>query len=86
VFVVNSHQLTSSTVKLASFPGHLPLHSLDHIRDLWTTRRSGRRPGISSTSSNHKMDSIMTYMYVDSVLVIIAMCPRTLLHVLASTT
>ena len=56
---------------LASFPGHLLFRSLDRICDLWTTRRSGRRPGISSTSSNRKMDSNMTY--VDSVVVIMAM-------------
>jgi len=51
--------------RLALFPGRLPLRSLDCIRDLWTARRSGRRPGITSTSSNRKVDSIMTY--VDSV-------------------
>jgi len=45
---------------LALFPSHLWLRSLDHIRDLWTIRRSGRRPGISFTSSNRKVDSIMT--------------------------
>jgi len=45
---------------LASFPGRLPLRSLYRIRDLWTARRSGRRPGITSTSSNRKVDSIMT--------------------------
>ena len=59
---------------LASFPGCLLLRFLDHIHDLWTARRSGRRPGITSTSSNRKVDSIMTY--VDSVLVIMATCPR----------
>ena len=74
----------STSLELASCPGRLPLHSLDRICDFWTARRSGRRPGISSTSSNCKVDSIMTY--VDSVSVIMATCPRTLLHVLASTT
>ena len=54
---------------LALFSGHLLLRSLDHIRDFWTTRSSTRRPGISSTSSNCKADSIM--MYVDSVSVIL---------------
>ena len=38
-----------------------------------------RRPGISSTSSNRKVDSTMTY--VDSVSVIMATCPRTFLRV-----
>ena len=37
-----------SRPRLASFPGHFPLRSLDRIRDLWTAWRSGRRPGISS--------------------------------------
>jgi len=37
-------------------------------------QRSRRRPGITSTSSNCKVDSIMTY--VDSVSVIIATCPQ----------
>ena len=46
--------------------------------------KNRRRPGTYSTSSNHKVDSIMTY--VDSVSVIMATCPHTLLHVLASTT
>ena len=81
------HQLANVfSSKLASFPGHLLLCSLDRIRDLWTASRSGRRAGTSSTcmSSNCKVDSIMTY--VDSVSVIMATCPRTLLHVLASTT
>ena len=71
--------LTSGTVaiglnciSLASFPGRLPQRSLDRIRVLWRARRSGRRPGITSTSSNCKVDSMMTY--VDSVLVIMAMC------------
>jgi len=69
-----AHNILHSTSYIASFPGRLPLHSLDCIRDLWTTRRSRRRPSIASTSSNCKVDSIM--MYVDSVLVIMAMCPR----------
>jgi len=47
---------------LASFQGHLPFRSLDCIRELWTAWRSGRRPGASSTSSNRKVDSIMTYV------------------------
>jgi len=46
---------------IASFPGRLPLRFLGRIHDLWTTWRSGRRPGITSTSSNRKVDSIMTY-------------------------
>jgi len=66
--------------KLASFPGCLLLHSLDRICNLWTARRSGRRPGISSTSLNHKVDSIMTCM--DSVSVIMATCPHMFLRVL----
>ena len=74
---------SSKVQKLASFPGRLLLRSLDRICDLWTARRSGRRPGSSSTSSNRKVDSIMTY--VDSVSVIMAMCPRTLLRVLLRT-
>ena len=65
---------------LASFPGCLPLHSLDSIRDLWTARRSGRRPDISCMSSHCKVDLIMTYG--DSVSVTMAMCPCTL-HTLA---
>jgi len=32
------------TCTLALFPGRLPLRSLDRMCDLWTTRRSGRRP------------------------------------------
>jgi len=82
------------TVKVSSFPGRLPLHSLDRIRDLWTTRRSGRSPGITSTSSNLKVmsyvDSVSSnrkvMTYVDLVSVIMATCLHTLLHVLASTT
>ena len=65
---------TTQMAALATFPGRLSLHSLDCIHDLWTNLRSGRRPGITSTTSNRKVDSIMTY--VDSVLVIMAMCPR----------
>ena len=65
---------THSMIQLASFPGCLPLCFLDRIHDLWTARRSGRRPGIPSTSSNCKVDSIMTY--VDSVSVIMSTCPR----------
>ena len=56
---------------LVSFPGCLLLPFLDCICDLWTTWRSGRRPGTTATSSNRKVDSIMTY--VDSVSVIMAM-------------
>jgi len=59
---------------VASFSGRLPLRSLHCICDLWTTWRSGRRPGISSTWSNRKVDLIM--MYVDSVLVTTATCPH----------
>ena len=59
-------------LSLASFPGRLPLRFLDRICDLWTARRSGRRPSISSTSSHRKVGSIMRY--VDSVSVIMATC------------
>ena len=45
---------------IASFLGCLPLCFLDYIHDLWTTRRSRRRPGITSMSPNRKVDSIMT--------------------------
>jgi len=66
--ILNQYSRTSlcgHRLDLASFPDHLLLRSLDCIRDLWTDRRSARRPGITSTSSNCKVDSIMTY--VDSV-------------------
>jgi len=63
-----------SVYALASFPGCLPLRSLDCICKLWASQGSGRRPGMSSTSSNRKVDSIMTY--VDSVSVIMATCPQ----------
>jgi len=59
---------------LASFPGRLPLHSLGRICHLWTAQRSRRRPCITSTSSNRKVDLIMTY--VDLVSVIMATCPH----------
>ena len=59
---------------IASFPGHLPghlpLHFLECICDLWTIWRSWRRPSTTPTSSNCKVDLIM--MYVDLVSVIIA--------------
>ena len=54
-------------------PSHLPLCILDYTHDLWTAWRSGRRPGSTPTSSNCKVDSIMT---LDSVSLIMAMCPR----------
>ena len=63
---------------IASFPGHLPghlpLHFLECICDLWTIWRSWRRPSTTPTSSNYKVDFIMTY--VDLVSVIMAICPH----------
>ena len=69
-----SQALKQCALQLASPPGRLPLHFLDWIRDLLTAQRSGRRPDLTRTSSNRKVDSIV--MYVDLVSVIMATCPH----------
>ena len=65
---------TQTRLKVASFPGHLPLCSLDHIHDPWTARRSWYNFYVIK----RKVDSIMTCG--DLVLVIMATCLHTLLQ------
>jgi len=59
-------QLSSWVIGPASalFPGHLPLCFFDRIHDLWTIRRSGKRPGTTHTLSNRKINLIMTHVWI----------------------
>jgi len=50
-------------LKLASFPGHLPLCSLDCIRDLWTARRSMRFKGHICGQENRAVDGLGMRLY-----------------------
>jgi len=72
---VSSHLSCS----IASFPGHIPLCSLDRM---WPLNHPEKREKayITSISSKCKVDSIMTF--VDLVSVIMATFPRPLLHIL----